>query len=91
MQRHRSCQEPREDPFHQFNLEYFRTVDNVMRLAADLGVGFEMIMEACGFEYPFSQRDVFIPEYEELWMRYLVARYDAFSSVYVWTPMNEYE
>ncbi|MFX0095963.1 MAG: putative collagen-binding domain-containing protein, partial [Candidatus Hodarchaeota archaeon] len=48
-------------------------------------------MEAWGFEYPFNQRDVFVPEYEELWMRYLVARYDAFSSIYIWTLMNEYE
>ncbi len=82
---------PQKPRFDQFNLEYFQVVDNVMRLAADLGIGFEMIMEAWGFEYPFNQRDVFIPEYEELWMRYLIARYDAFTSVYVWTLMNEYE
>jgi len=82
---------PQKPRFDQFNLEYFQVVDNVMRLAADLGIGFEMIMEAWGFEYPFNQRDVFIPEYEELWMRYLIARFDAFSSVYVWTLMNEYE
>lgn len=77
--------------FDRFNLEYFQAVDKVMRFAMNLGIGFEMIMEAWGFEYPFNQRDVFIPEYEELWIRYLVARYDAFSSVYIWTLMNEYE
>lgn len=82
---------PQKPVFDRFNLEYFKTVDKVMRLAADLGIGFEMIMEAWGFEYPFNQRNVFVPEYEELWMRYLVARYDAFSSVYMWTLMNEYE
>lgn len=82
---------PQKPKFDGFNLEYFRTVDKVVRLASDLGIGFEMIMEAWGFEYPFNQRDVFLPEYEELWMRYLVARYDAFTSVYIWTLMNEYE
>ncbi|MDH5439191.1 MAG: DUF4038 domain-containing protein [Candidatus Bathyarchaeota archaeon] len=82
---------PQKPQFDRFNLEYFQVVDRVMRLAEDLGIGFEMIMEAWGFEYPFNQRGVFIPEYEELWMRYLVARYDAFSSIYVWTLMNEYE
>ena len=82
---------PQKPQFDRFNLGYFRTVDRVMRLAEDLGIGFEMIMEAWGFEYPFNQRGVFIPEYEELWVRYLVARYDAFSSVYIWTLMNEYE
>jgi len=62
-----------------------------VRLASDLGIGFEMIMEAWGFEYPFNQRGVFLPEYEGLWMRYLVTGYDAFTSVYIWTLMNEYE
>jgi hypothetical protein len=82
---------PQKPVFDRFNLEYFKTVDKVVRLGASLGMGFEMIMEAWGFEYPFNQRGVFVPEYEELWIRYLVARYDAFSSVYVWTLMNEYE
>ena len=77
--------------FDRFNLDYFHTVDRVMRQAEALGVGFEMIMEAWGFEYPFNNRAVFVPEWEELWMRYLIARYDAFNCVYSWTPMNEYE
>jgi len=82
---------PQKPRFDRFNLEYSRVVDKTVRLAQELDIGFEMIMEAWGFEYPFNQRDVFLPEYEELWMRFLVARYDAFSSVYMWTLMNEYE
>jgi hypothetical protein len=82
---------PQVPMFDRLNLEYFQTIDKVICLAETLGIGFEMIMEAWGFEYPFNRRDVFLPEYEELWMRYLIARYDAFSSVYVWTLMNEYE
>lgn len=77
--------------FDRFNLDYFRSVDRVVRLAAELGIGLEMIMEAWGFEYPFNERSRFTPEYEELWMRYLIARYDAYASVAVWTLMNEYE
>ncbi len=83
-----SEQSPR---FDRFNLSYFRTVDEVVRVAEKLNVGFEMIMEAWGFEFPFNNRAVFVPEWEELWLRYLVARYDAFRSVYVWTLANEYE
>lgn len=83
-----SEQSPR---FDRFNLDYFRTVDRVVRAAAELGVGFEMIMEAWGFEYPFNDRGVFVTEWEQLWLRYLAARYDAFRSVVVWTLMNEYE
>jgi hypothetical protein len=75
----------------RFNLDYFATVDRVVRQAEAHGVGLEMIMEAWGFEYPFNRRDVFLPEWEELWMRYLIARYDAYNCVYFWTLMNEYE
>lgn len=77
--------------FDRFNLDYFATVDRVVALAEAQGIGLEMIMEAWGFEFPFNRRDVFVPEWEELWLHYLIARYDAYSSVYFWTPMNEYE
>ena len=83
-----SEQSPR---FDQFNLEYFRVVDEVVRLAEELGVYLEMIMEGWGFEFPFNSRQVFTPEWEELWLRYLIARYDASPAVGIWTPMNEYE
>ncbi len=82
----------REEPqLDRFNVEYCQTVDRVMRLAEELDVGFEMIMEAWGFEFPFNDRESFTEELEKVWMGYLIARYDAFSSVYVWTLMNEYE
>lgn len=50
-----------------------------------------MIMEGWGFEFPFNSRQIFLPEWEEMWMRWLVARYDAFGCVYFWTLLNEYE
>ena len=77
--------------FDRLNLEYFRVVDEVVRLADDLGLGLEMIMEGWGFEFPFNSRQIFLPEWEELWLKYLIARYDAFASTYFWTPLNEYE
>ena len=77
--------------FDHFNLEYFHTVDQVVSQANALGIGLEMIMEAWGNEFPFNNRQVFVPEWEEFWMRYLIARYDAFPNVYIWTLMNEYE
>jgi len=83
-----SEQSPR---FDRFNLDYFKTVDQVVEKAESLGLGLEMIMEAWGFEFPFRCRDLFVPEWEELWMRYLIARYDAYNCVYFWTLMNEYE
>jgi len=77
--------------FDQFNLPYFRTVDRVMRWADELGIGIEMIMEGWGFEFPFNSRSIFVAEWEELWFRYLVARFDAFGCVAFWTLHNEYE
>ncbi len=77
--------------FDRFNLDYFRTVDEVVRQAEALSLGLEMIMEAWGFEFPFNSRQIFVWEWEQLWLRYLIARYDAFASLYFWTPMNEYE
>jgi hypothetical protein len=77
--------------FDCFNLEYFQAVDRVVQEAARIGIGFEMIMEAWGFEFPFNSRDKFTAEWEELWLSYLIARYDAYPSVYFWTIKNEYE
>jgi hypothetical protein len=77
--------------FDRFNLDYFRTVDTVIATCERLGVGLEMIMEAWGFEFPFAHRDQFVAEWELLWLRYLLARYDAYASVWFWTLMNEYE
>ena len=77
--------------FDRFNLDYFHTVDRVVRKVEALGLGLEMIMQAWGFESPFNRRDLFVPEWEEHWMHYLVARYDAFNCLDFWTLMNEYE
>ena len=83
-----SEQSPR---FDRFNVPYFQTVDSVLRWADELGIGIELIMEGWGFEFPFNSRNIFVPEWEELWLRYLVARFDAFGSVTFWTLQNEYE
>jgi Protein of unknown function (DUF4038)/Domain of unknown function (DUF5060)/Putative collagen-binding domain of a collagenase len=77
--------------FDRFNLDYFRTVDRVVALAEELGLGLELIMEAWGFEFPFGARQIFVAEWEELWLRYLIARYDAYTCVACWTLANEYE
>ncbi|MBZ9938380.1 DUF4038 domain-containing protein [Mesorhizobium sp. BR1-1-16] len=77
--------------FDIFNLDYFRSVDETVALIDGMGMGIEMIMEGWGFEFPFNHRAWFTPEWEELWMRYLIARYDAYAAVHFWTPLNEYE
>lgn len=77
--------------FDLMNLDYFRAVDETIAVGEELGIGFEMIMEGWGNEFPFNSRQWFTPEWEALWMRYLIARYDAYACVWMWTPLNEYE
>lgn len=82
---------PQNPRFDQFNLPYFDTVDMVMAEAERLEIGIEMIVEGWGDEFPFNSRHIFVPEWEELWFRYLIARYDAFASLWFWQLHNEYE
>ncbi len=82
---------PTSPRFDLFNLDWFKAADGSIARIEALGLGLELIMEGWGFEFPFNQRMVFTPEWEQLWMRYVIARYDAYNYVYFWTPLNEYE
>ena len=82
---------PTAPRFDLFNLDWFRSVDQSMLMLEQSGIGVELIMEAWGFEFPFNSRNWFTAEWEQLWMRYLIARYDAYNCTYFWTPLNEYE
>jgi len=77
--------------FDRFNLDYFASVDRVVEACESLDMGLDVILEAWGNEFPWNRRDLFIPEWEELYLRYVLARYDAFRCVWFWTLMNEYE
>jgi hypothetical protein len=77
--------------FDRFDLRYFHALDETVRAVDEAGLGLEMILEFPGTASPFGRRDLFTTEAEELWLRYLIARYDAYSSIYFWTLSNEYE
>ncbi len=82
---------PQAPRFDEFNLDYFATVDRVVAQCERLGIGIELIIEAWGFEFPFNDRNRFTAAWEDLWIRYLVARYDAFNALWFWQLHNEYE
>ena len=82
---------PQSPRFGEFNLDYFQTVDWVVQACERLGIGIELILEAWGFEFPFNNRNVFTAAWEDLWIRYIVARYDAFNAIWFWQLQNEYE
>lgn len=77
--------------FTRFDLDYFRAVDRTVRQVADAGLGLEMIIEFSLDRSPFLDPSQVTPEVEELWIRYVIARYDAYPSVYFWNLCNEYE
>ncbi len=83
---------PQAPRFDELNLDWLQSVDRTVRRIEAMGsLGLELIMECNGWEFPFNSRAIFTPEWEELWMRHLLARYDAFSCTWLWTPLNEYE
>lgn len=77
--------------FTRLNIEYFNAIDQVLFLMENLDMGLEMIFEAWMLEFPFNNRHVFLPEHEEFWFEYIIARYSAFPAIRIWTPANEYE
>lgn len=81
---------PQDPDFETFNLRYFHTLDRLVQACQRLGVALELICECWLFELPFRDRQRFTAEDEELWIRWLVARYAAYRAIAIWTPGNEY-
>lgn len=80
-----------QDPdFEEFNLRWFATMDRVVADCQRRGISLELILECWLFEFPFDDRHRFTAEDEELWVRYVIARYAAYRAVVMWTPGNEY-
>ena len=81
---------PQCPEYESFNLEYFDAVDRVMKMLEELDMGLELILEGWLWEIPFSDRQNFLLEFEELYIRYAVSRLSAYKSLYIWSPANEY-
>lgn len=81
---------PQCPEYEFFNLDYFNAVDRVMKMLEELDMGIEIIFEAYMWEIPFSDRQNFTPEFEELYIRYAISRLSAYKSLYLWCPANEY-
>jgi len=43
------------------------------------------------YRRPFTNTRLWTPAREQLWLRYVVARYGAFNNLFLWTLANEYE
>ena len=81
---------PQDPDFEELNLRWFTTMDRVVADCQRRGISIELILECWLFEFPFDDRHRFTAEDEELWIRYLAARYSAYRAIVMWTPGNEY-
>lgn len=81
---------PQCPEYESFNLEYFEAVDRVMKMLEELDMGLELVLEGWMWEIPFYDRKDFLPEFEELYIRYAISRLSAYKSLYIWCPANEY-
>ncbi|MDR1542499.1 MAG: DUF4038 domain-containing protein [Clostridiales bacterium] len=81
---------PEMPDYAAFNLEYFRAVDIVLELCEEFGIGVELIVMPFSYELPMTDRVHFLPEHQELYVRYIVSRCAAYKSLYFWDVANEY-
>lgn len=81
---------PEMPDYTAFNLDYFRAVDGVFELLEELDMGVELIVMPFGYELPMTDRWHFLPEHQELYVDYIVSRYSAYQSLYLWDVSNEY-
>ena len=81
---------PQMPDYTRFNVEYFETVESVLNMVQEMGFGLEVILEAWLMEMPFNDRGRFLPEHEELFFKYVIARLACFPGIYMWCVANEY-
>ena len=81
-----STQQPALD---RYNPAYFQRVDGLLADMRDAGLGAEVIL--LDYYQPPQTSAGWISELEEAYLRYILARYAAYSTIIYWTIANEYE
>ena len=81
---------PRQPDLDRLNPAFFRGFDDVLRQMQQCGMNAELLLLNF-YRLPFTDTQLWTPARERQWLRYVVARYAAFSNVFLWTLANEYE
>jgi hypothetical protein len=81
---------PRNPDLDRFNPDFFRNFDGLMRRLRESDMNVELIVLNF-YRRPFTDTNLWTTTREQLWLRYLLARYSAFDNVFLWTLANEYE
>jgi hypothetical protein len=74
----------------RFNPAFFHRFDELVQKLRAGGMNVELILLNF-YRAPFTNTRQWTAAREQLWLRYLLARYGAFDHVFLWTIANEYE
>ena len=75
---------------NRFNPAFFHAFDDLILQLRACGMNVELILLNF-YRAPFTDTRQWTPSREQLWLRYLLARYGAFDHIFLWTLANEYE
>lgn len=81
---------PDHPDYDALNPRYFQRLDSIMKQLEAHGLHAEMEVFN-GYSAPFNEPDLWTPARRDLWVRYVIARYAAYPTVFLWTVTNEYE
>jgi hypothetical protein len=81
---------PGQPDLDRLNPAFFRSFDGLLRQMQQSGMNAELLLFNF-YRLPFTDTKLWTPARERLWLRYVIARYAAFSNVFLWTLANEYE
>ncbi|HMI05372.1 MAG TPA: DUF5060 domain-containing protein, partial [Pedobacter sp.] len=74
----------------RFNPVFFKGLDQLLLQMKGKGMNAELILLNF-YRLPFTNTKQWTPDRERQWLKYLLARYSAFSNIFMWTISNEYE
>jgi len=74
----------------RYNPVFFKELDKLLLQMRHKGMNAELILLNF-YRLPFTDPRLWTPVREKQWLKYLIARYAAFSNIFMWTISNEYE
>lgn len=81
---------PQNPDLDRYNPQYFQGLDQVLKEMESNGMNAELLVLTF-YQKPFTNTNIWTPKRERNWLKYITARYSAFSNIFLWTIANEYE
>jgi len=81
---------PENPDLDRYNPQYFQGLDKVLMEMKSRDMNVELIVLTF-YQKPFTDTKIWTFRRERNWLRYIAARYSAFTNIFLWTISNEYE